>query len=201
MTSALRYSRKQPGGPGLAVAVAPGEVSRAHLPDPLSRARFVAAVAKARCDRDEELELLGEPVPGLSGAARARLLRRIGVLSPAITLITSLNAWENISLPAAYHGNPSTRRVAEITQEVLGAFVEDPAALLARLPEQLGPLQRRLVAFVRLLVTGPELAVIATVDEGLSREECACVARFETEYRARHPSGTLLFVDTKEVQP
>ena len=198
MSIALRYLCRQPGAPAVAVEVPQGAVSRAHLPDPQSSARFIAAVAEARCEDGEELELLGEPVTGLSNAARARLLRRVGVLSPRVMLLSNLNAWENISLPAAYHGSPSLERVAQITQEVLAAFVEEPLALLARLPEQLGTLQRRVVAFVRLLVNGPELAVLDNLEEGLSREECACVARFEPEYRARHPSGTLLYVDTKE---
>ena len=198
MSTALRYLCRQPGAPAFALEVPQGAVSRAHLPDPRSRERFIAAVAEARCGDGEELELLGEPVAGLDNAARARLLRRVGVLSPRVMLISSLNAWENISLPAAYHGSPSLERVAQITQEVLAAFVEEPLALLARLPEQLGTLQRRVVAFVRLLVNGPELAVLDNLEEGLSREECACVARFEAEYRARHPSGTLLYVDTRE---
>lgn len=198
MSAALRYLCRQPGAPAVAVEVPQGAVSRAHLPDPQSCARFIAAVAEARCEDGEELELLGEPVTGLNNAARARLLRRVGVLSPRVMLLSNLNAWENISLPAAYHGSPSLERVAQTTQEVLAAFVEEPLALLARLPEQLGTLQRRVVAFVRLLVNGPELAVLDNLEDGLSREECACVARFEAEYRVRHPSGTLLYVDTKE---
>ena len=201
MSAALRYSLQQPGAPGFVLEVPQGGVTRAHLPDPQSKARFIAAVAKARCGEGEALELLGEPVDAIGSAARARLLRRVGVLSPSVALITNLNAWENISLPAAYHGSPAPERVAEITQEVLPALVDEPLALLARLPEQLNTLQRRVVAFVRLLVVGPELAVIDGVDEGLSRDECACVARFETEYRARHPSGTLLYVDTIEEHP
>ena len=202
MSAALRYSRQQPGTRELALEVAQGSVTRAHLPNPQSKARFISAVANARCHGDgEALELLGAPVASLDSAARTRLLRRVGVLSPSVTLITNLNAWENISLPAAYHGEPTRARVVEITQQVLPAFVDEPLALLARLPEQLSALQRRIVAFVRLLVVGPELAVMDSVGEGLSRDECACVARFETEYRARHPSGTLLYVDTKEEQP
>ncbi|MGQ0545632.1 MAG: hypothetical protein ACT4P3_09905 [Betaproteobacteria bacterium] len=198
MSAALRYSRQQPAGPELALEVPRGAVTRAHLPSPEARSRLVAAVCKARCDEGEQLELLGEPVGALDSAARTRLLRRVGVLSPSVTLITSLNAWENIALPADYHGEPSRERVAQIAQEVLGAFAAEPLALLARLPEQLDALQRKLVAFARLLVIGPEFAVIDCLEEGLSREECACVARFEEEYRARHPEGTLLYVDTKE---
>lgn len=200
MSQALRYALRHHSG-AITVAVAQGAVSRVQLPDPQSKSRFVAAVAKARCDNGEELEMLGEVVGRLRQSARLRLLRRIGVLSPSVTLISSLNAWENISLPAAYHGSPSLEQVAQITQEVLADLVGEPRALLERLPHQLGTLQRRIVAFVRLLVMDPDLAVIDGLEEGLSREECANVARFEALYRARHPGGTLLFVDIEEEDP
>ena len=181
MSAALRYARTQPA---IALEVPEGGVSRVHLPDPESRERFVAAVATAQCEAD---------VLALSTPMRRS--------SRSIALIGNLNAWENISLPAAYHGSPPSRQVAEITQQVLQAFVPDPMAVLARLPDQLSTLQRRLVAFVRLLVSGPELALIDGLEQGLSREERACVARFEAEYLARQPSGTLVYVDAREEQP
>lgn len=202
MSPALRYSLRLPGGAPLSVEAPVGAVTRVHVRDPRAKARFIAAVAKARCDTEgEALELLGEPVSGLKDGARTRLLRRIGVVSPEISLIASLNAWENISLPADYHGSPARERVAQIVREVLEALVDDPLPLLGRLPEQLGTLQRRIVAFARMMVVGPELAVLDSLEEGLSPEERACAARFEAEYRARHPEGTVLIVDMKENSP
>ena len=199
MSDVLRYSASLSSGAALALAAPQGAVTWVRVPDPQARARFIAAVAKARCDGEgEALELFGEPVAGLRDAARTRLLRRVGVVSPAVSLIASLNAWENISLPAEYHGSPARERVAELAREVLGAFVEDPVALLGRLPDQLTPLERRVVCLARLLVVGPELAVLDGLREGLSPEECACVPRFEEEYLARHPSGSVLIVDTME---
>jgi len=70
MSTALRYSLQQPGAPALALEVPQGGVTRAHLPDPQSKARFIAAVAKARCGDGEALELLGEPVESIDSAAR-----------------------------------------------------------------------------------------------------------------------------------
>ena len=50
----------------------------------------------------------------------------------------------------------------------------------------------------RLLVAAPELLVFDALEDGLSYSECRQVARFEAEYRARHPSGTVVYVDTNE---
>ena len=51
---------------------------------------------------------------------------------------------------------------------------------------------------MRLLAKEPALAVIDGLGEGLNREQSARAARFEAEYRARQPEGTLLFVDLAE---
>lgn len=196
--AALRYWRRHQGGPPLAVEVGQGGATRVHLPDPASKARLVDAVANASCEPDEELEVLGEPVRALNETARRRLLRRVAVVSPAIALISNLNAWENISLPAAYHGSPARSYVEGTAHRVLRAFGLEPNLVLAKLPEQLGAFHRLLVAFVRALVTEPELALIDGLDAGLSRDERTALMRFEAEYVQCKPAGTLVFVDSRE---
>jgi len=190
---ALRYKRG-----GIAFAVPVGAVRRLELPDRESKSAFVTAVLKARCEPDEELELFGQPVQSVTGRARQRLRNRVGALSPIVGLINNLNAWENISLPAAYHGKPPLAEVGAITQEVLAGFGLEPRSFLARVPDELGKLERKIAAFARLMIAGPELALIESLNDGLSRAECARVAGFEQEYRRRHPAGTLVFVDIRE---
>jgi len=190
---ALRYRRGK-----IAIAVQAGGVQRLQFPDRDAKSAFVTAVLKARCEGDEELELFGQPVKNLSGGARQKLRARVGALSPIVGLINNLNAWENIALPAAYHGKPPLAEVAAITHEVLGVFGVEPRGYLNRVPDEMGKLERKIAAFARLMVAGPELAIIESLDDGLSRAECARVAGFEQEYRRRHPAGTLVFVDIRE---
>jgi len=194
---ALRYARFTGRHP-IVLTVPRGSVTRAHLPNSQAKAHLVTAVLKARAAAGEELELFGTATAELNARGRERLRRRVGAVSPVVGLINNLNAWENISLPAAYHGSPPLERVAEIAQEVLQRFGAEPQAFLARLPDDLDRLERKIAAFVRLLVAAPELAVFDALDEGLSRQESAGLSRFETEYRSRQPAGTLLYVDTKE---
>lgn len=194
---ALRYARFTGRHP-IVLSVPRGGVTRVHLPDGEAKSHLVTAVLKARGAAGEELELLGAATAELNARGRERLRRRVGAVSPVVGLIDNLNAWENISLPAAYHGSPPLERVAEIAHEVLERFGAEPQAFLARLPDELGVLERKIAAFVRLLVAAPELVVFDALDEGLSRREAASVSRFEAEYRSRQPAGTLLYVDTKE---
>jgi ABC-type transporter Mla maintaining outer membrane lipid asymmetry ATPase subunit MlaF len=192
---ALRYDLRREGRAALFVEVPGGATQRLRLPDSEAKARFVGAVLTTRVTSGEELELFGEPVRGLKRDKRARLHDRIGVLTQAMGLISNLNAWENISLQAAYHGTQPVERIARTARDALEALGADPARFLARLPDEMDPFERKLVAFVRLLAKEPALALIDGLGEGLNREQSARAARFEAEYRARQPEGTLLFVD------
>lgn len=194
----LRYALKRDGRDAVAVEAYAASVHRFCLPDRETKARFITAVLDARCERGEELELLGEDVAGLKRVARARLRRRIGVLTPVVPLISNLNAWENISLPAAYHGSPPLAQIAESALQALVAFAVDPEPFLARLPDELGAFERKLVEFMRLLVAAPEVVVFDALGEDLDPGDYARAAAFEAEYRYRHPAGTLIYVDLPE---
>ena len=195
---ALRYDLKRDGHAPVSVAVPGGTTQRVRLPDTEARNHLVGAVLSTRCGLDEELELFGEPVRGLKRLQRGRLHERIGVLTQAMGLISNLNAWENISLEAAYHGTQPIARIAQTAREALQSLGAEPLAFLARLPDEMDPFERKLVAFLRLLAKEPALALIDGLGEGLNREQSARAARFEAEYRARQPEGTLVFVDLAE---
>jgi ABC-type transporter Mla maintaining outer membrane lipid asymmetry ATPase subunit MlaF len=194
---ALRYSRKTPRHE-VQVSVPMGAVTHLHLPDDDAKAHLVTALLKARTEPGEELELFGESAAQLAARQRDTLRSRVGAVSPIIGLMTNLNAWENIALPAAYHGAPPLEQVAQLANDVLAAFGAEPRYFLARLPDELGMLERKMTSFVRLLVTAPELMVFDALEDGLSYAECRHAARFEAQYRARQPQGTVLYVDTKE---
>jgi ABC-type transporter Mla maintaining outer membrane lipid asymmetry ATPase subunit MlaF len=194
---ALRYRRKTTRHE-VQAAVPKGAVTHVHVPDDDAKAHFMTALLKARCEPGEELELFGESAADLARAKRDKLRARVGAVSPIVGLITNLNAWENIALPAAYHGSAPLEEVARLAHQVLADFGVDSRAFLARIPDEFGVLERKIAAFVRSLVSAPELMVFDALEDGLSYAECRHAARFETHYRARQPEGTVLYVDTKE---
>ena len=193
----LRYSRKTPRHEVRVEACASG-VSRLHMPDEKAKAHLVTAVLKVRCEPGEELELFGETTAGLRPRKREALRARVGAVSSVVGLITNLNTWENISLPASYHGAPALPEVAELAHQVLAGFGIEPDRFFPRLPDELGTLERKVAAFIRLLVRPPELMLFDALEDGLSHADCACVGRFEALYRARQPAGTELYLDTRE---
>lgn len=195
--TALHYERKDAQHP-VVLTVPQGQVSRAHLPDEDAKAHLVTAVLKARTGTAEELELFGVKIHHLKPRERQRMRARVGAVSPVVGLINNLNAWENISLPAAYHRTAALEDVVTLAHEVIGAFGGEPEAFLARVPDELSMLERKVAALARLLVSAPELIIFDALEEGLSHSECKHAARFEAVYRAYQPAGTVLYVDTRE---
>ena len=197
-SAVVHYTRTRPDD-RITVLVPVGGVTHVHLPDHDAKSHIVTAILKARCQPDESLELFGVHVADLRPHERARLRRtRIGAVSKVVGLVTSLNAWENISLPAAYHGQPQLHDVVPLAHEVLSAFDIEPGRFLARLPDELGMLERKVAAFIRALVAAPELMLFDALEDGLSPQECRRVTQFESVYRARQPTGTVLYMEVKE---
>jgi ABC-type transporter Mla maintaining outer membrane lipid asymmetry ATPase subunit MlaF len=194
---AVRYQRKTPRHE-VQVSAPQGAVTHVHLPDDDAKAHFVTALLKARCEPGEALELFGVPAATAAPQRREKLRMRVGAVSPIVGLMSNLNAWENIALPAAYHGAPPLPEVAQLATAVLTKLGAEPDYFFARLPDELGLLERKMASFVRLLVVAPELMVFDALEDGLSYAECKHAARFEAEYRARQPNGTVLYVDTRE---
>jgi len=194
---ALRYERKT-SEHQVTLSVPQGSAARVHLPDESAKAHLVTAVLKARTEPEEKLELFGVETAALAPRERRRVRARVGAVSPVVCLINNLNTWENISLPAAYHGTTPLEQVADLAHEVIAAFGGDADSILARVPDELSMLERKIAAFARQLVSMPELMVFDGLEEGLSHSECKCAARFELVYRAYQPAGTVLYVDTKE---
>ena len=123
----------------------------------------------------------------------------IAALVPASgRLIANLKVWENIVLPLAYRGAVSTSeleaRAAGVFAE-LGYSPEQVRDLAIRLPDQLGTLERRLVAFVRAMLAEPEVLVLDSVADGLTRSDAARAFALGAIYLRRFPFRTVVHIE------
>jgi ABC-type transporter Mla maintaining outer membrane lipid asymmetry ATPase subunit MlaF len=170
---------------------APGEhsLSCAYKDD------LLAAMQELRPRNGARLVLFGAEVVGLDEAARRRLLGRVGFVPAGGGLMSTLNCWENISLPIAYHAPqrlPAALAEARALLAEIGGVEED---LLGKLPENMTLYERRLAAYVRALLERPELLVVESVGAGLGPTKRRRAARFADVYRARCPGGTFVQFD------
>jgi ABC-type transporter Mla maintaining outer membrane lipid asymmetry ATPase subunit MlaF len=156
---------------------------------------LLAAMLELKPRSGSRLFVLGAEVGALPEPERRALLGRVGFVPADGGLMSSLNAWENLSLPVAYH---SPARVAGLFAEARSLLeelggVDD--AMLAKLPEDMTLYEKRLAAFVRALLQNPELLVTENLAAGLGPTKQKRVARFGQVYRRRCPGGTLVQIE------
>jgi D-methionine transport system ATP-binding protein len=141
------------------------------------------------------LVLLGVEVRELEEDERRRLLRRIGFVPAGGGLMSNLNAWENISLPVAYHAPQKLAGALADVHALLGELGGVDDNLLAKLPEHMTLYERRLAAYLRSLLEEPELLVVESLAAGLGPTKRRRAGRFAEIYRARCPHGTFVQFD------
>jgi ABC-type transporter Mla maintaining outer membrane lipid asymmetry ATPase subunit MlaF len=170
----------------------PGE----HQLSCLYKDELVAAMQDLRPRNGARLVLFGNDVRNLGEAERVQLARRVGFVPANGGLMSSLNAWENISLPVAYHAPAKLAGALAEVRWLLGELGGVDDNLLGKLPEHMTLYERRLAAYLRALLESPELLVIEDLAGGLGPTKRKRAARFAEVYRARCPGGTFVQFET-----
>jgi predicted ABC-type transport system involved in lysophospholipase L1 biosynthesis ATPase subunit len=138
---------------------------------------------------------------------KAELLQKLreaaplAVVAPRGGFVGNLRVWQNLVLPVLYRRRADMAQLEARAEELfrqLGVARERFAELCALLPERLSEFERRLVAFVRAMLTEPEIMVYDSLFYGLSRSEIDTAARFDTLYQLHFPFRTALFVDAED---
>lgn len=129
-------------------------------------------------------------------AVRQALIERLvdtgcaAIVPPDGGLIGNLKVWENLVLPAAYHGG-GAHRYAELEQRAADLFAGFGIsgtgfdALCTTLPDHLTPFEQRLCGFVRAMLTAPRIMVYDSLFDGLSRDHTGKVLAFDRVYHSR----------------
>lgn len=155
----------------------------------------VAAVLELRPRSGARLVLLGAEVGALAEPERLALLGKVGFVPADGGLISSLNGWENITLPVAYHAPRRIPQLFDEVQELLADLGGVDDSLLHKLPEEMTLYEKRLAAYVRTLLEKPALLLVETAAAGLGPTKRRRTARFAEAYHARCPGGTCVLLE------
>jgi ABC-type transporter Mla maintaining outer membrane lipid asymmetry ATPase subunit MlaF len=159
---------------------------------------LLAAMNDLRPRAGAKMVVLGSECGKLGERERLGLLARIGFVPANGGLISSLNCWENISLPVAYHEPARLSTLLEEVQDLLEALGGvDDNNLLAKMPEQMSLYERRLTGFIRELIERPDLMVVENLAGGLTPTKRKRAARFVAIYHAYCPGGTFVHLEEK----
>ena len=151
---------------------------------------LVAAVLDLQPRSGARLVVLGTEVGELGEAERQALLAKVGFVPADGGLISSLNGWENITLPVAYHAPQRISRLFGEVRELLEDLGGVDESVLHKLPEDMTLYEKRLAAYVRALLEKPALLLVETAAAGLGPTKRRRTARFAETYHARCAGGT-----------
>lgn len=156
---------------------------------------LLAAVLDLRPRSGARLFVLGTEVGALAEPQRLALLGRVGFVPANGGLISSLNGWENITLPVAYHAPQRIPRLFDQVHELLEDLGGVDDDLLHKLPEEMTLYEKRLTAYVRALLEKPALLLVETAAAGLGPTKRRRTARFAEAYHARCAGGTFVALE------
>lgn len=117
-------------------------------------------------------------------------------------MVSNINVLENIALPAVYFGLARSDGLETPVIEAFGAcgvVPEQAEALCRKHPGELEPFEKRLAGFVRCLLLAPDLLVYHRFLEGLTGTEMERAVALDAVYRARHPTGTSVYLMLSDV--
>jgi ABC-type lipoprotein export system ATPase subunit len=192
--AALDFAWADPRGGGIRIPA--GGSHRIGGLSESGKLKLLAAVLELKSEKGASLAVLGVDVARLSAPDRARLRARIGFLPAQGGLLSNLNAWENITLPLGIHRPDGLRDAAAKVDGLLSELGTPPGSLLAKLPERMSLYEKKLAAYVRILLEAPELVLVEDLGGGLSAAEQAAAAGFDAVYHAHCPGGTFVRLDT-----
>lgn len=158
---------------------------------------LLAAMPDLRPRKGARMIVLGTDVETLDDPERLALLARVGFVPASGGLISSLNAWENITLPVAYHAPERLPRLLPEVQTLLDKLGGVDNDMLGKLPEDMTLYERRLAGYVRELLEKPELMVVENLGAGLGPTKRKRAANFAAAYHAYCPGGTYVQLEEK----
>ena len=156
------------------------------------KASLLSQILELRALQGTRLVVLGSEVHELQPAQRAALRARVAFLPAEGGLLSSLNAWENITLPLGFHDPQRLDGAAARVHHLLEDLEADPRELLPKLPERMSLREKKLTGYVRILIENPDLVLVDDFGGGLDPEEQAVAARFSRVYQANRPGGTFV---------
>jgi cell division transport system ATP-binding protein len=157
-----------------------GEAALVCGPTSAGKTTLMHVLRLALVPRRGRALILGAEVGKLSGAARARLKRRIGYIAENPSFVEHWTAYSNIAMPLRAAGLKPPQYAEDVRElaEFVGldAAVDEPVS-------RLSAAARRLVAIARALVAKPEIILADDPTSGMSPEAGRRVVRMLMEMR------------------
>lgn len=191
----------------------PGTESMIIVDTAEQSADLLDCVAGLRAPAQGSVLVFGRNLSGLERDERLRTLATVGIIPQDGGLLTGLPVWKNILLPRQFQWKRHQAGIAGEFDEAVrfcGAACDPGDEWMRLLPDYLGQYQRRIAAFLRLMLSRPSICIYENLTgnlPGRQKESLLALTRrfhglqpgrisiyleFDPELLAEHWSGPLL---------
>ena len=140
-----------------------------------------------------EVLVLGNDCQTISPQQLRELRRKVGFVLQGGPLLSVLNGFENLMLPARYHQLGSESERQEKAALLISEFPHQ--ANYRILPAYMSKLERRLLAIARPLMLDPEVLFIDSPFDGLDQHDRVIIARYISNIANHHPITLVICSD------
>jgi predicted ABC-type transport system involved in lysophospholipase L1 biosynthesis ATPase subunit len=178
-------------------AVPGGELAAFVAPTAACAREFVDVLLGLATPRRGAVRVLGQALATLDEAGRLALRARLGFAAQMDGLVGHLALWENILLGAAFHRRGDATARDERVRTLLGwcGWPEAEARrAFARAPERATPFERAAAAWLRALLSEPELLVCEDLLSGLGTSERRRLIDASVNFQSENPTRGSVFV-------
>ncbi len=141
--------------------------------------------------------LFGKNGYSISGEKYLKIFQKVGVARDDGGLISNLNIWENITLPALYHRKKRPEDLEDAAIAILsgiGMAGPEMVEFMCRKPGQLPAHERGLAGLVRAMLMEPELIIYDGLFEEMSPEMAGVLKTLTIRFHSEKPGRTSVFI-------
>ncbi len=145
--------------------------------------------------------LFGKDGYSISGEEYLKIFQRVGVARDDGGLISNLNIWENITLPALYYRKKRPEDLEDAATAILsgiGMAGPEMTEYMCRKPGQLSAHEKGLAGLVRAMLMEPELIIYDGLFEEMVPEMAEALETLATRFHSERPGRTSVFISAND---
>ncbi len=141
--------------------------------------------------------ILGKDIYSITEEEYIELFKIVGVVMERGGMISNLNVWENLALPAEYHQTQSMDRLEEEAMEIFGQLGYETgrlAALMQSMPTSVPAHEMALLGIARTLLLRPEHIIYNSSTDALSSAVSGKITKAQIRFHNENKNRTSVFI-------
>lgn len=181
--------------------VEPGAIVKVVAPTKAAVEGFTKTAAGLIKPLSGQVTLWGRDIYAAGEEEYLAIMRDVGVVRETGGVISNLKVWENVALPALYHGKMTLERLEAITEEVLasvGISRAEGEELMGLYFSDINPFHARIFKMIRAFGAGPALMIHEEIASSLPAEAAKSVIGLAMRFHGQGQGRASMFVTREE---